>query len=119
MPHEPVLTNQKIPHAPESVRDMAGRLPKQTRYVMESSSVWIGTYRLMTEEMKLDVTLSNPRTTLLIAKSKKKTDKVDAVVLWRTCTAAATSHPAMSVDTMCCRYSGDSLDKAIMFRSAC
>ena len=59
---------------------MAGRLPKQIRYVMESSSVWIGTYRLMTEEMKLDVTLSNPRTTLLIAKSKK-TDKVDAVVL--------------------------------------
>ena len=76
-----ILTNQKIPHTPESVRDMTGRLPKQTRYVMESSSVWIGTYRLMTEEMKLDVTLSNPRTTLLIAKSKKKTDKVDAVVL--------------------------------------
>ena len=76
-----ILTNQKIPHTPESVRDMAGRLPKHTRYVMESSSVWEGTYRLMTEEMKLDVTLSNPRTTLLIAKSKKKTDKVDAVVL--------------------------------------
>ena len=33
-----ILTNQKIPHTPESVRDMAGRLPKQTRYVMESSS---------------------------------------------------------------------------------
>ena len=76
-----ILTNRKIPHMPESVRDMAGRLPKQARYVMESSSVWVGTYRLMTEEMKLDVTLSNPRTTLLIAKSKKKTDKVDAVVL--------------------------------------
>ena len=76
-----ILTNRKIPHTPEAVRGMAGRLPKQTRYVMESSSVWEGTYRLMTEEMKLDVTLSNPRTTLLIAKSKKKTDKVDAVVL--------------------------------------
>ena len=74
-----ILINQKIPHAPESVRDMTGRLPKQTRYV-ESSSVWMGTYRLMMEEMKLDVTLSNPRTTLLIAKSKK-TDKVDALVL--------------------------------------
>ena len=76
-----ILTNRKIPHTPESVRDMAGHLPKQTKYVMESSSVWEGTYRLMTEEMKLDVTLSNPRTTLLIAKSKKKTDRVDAVVL--------------------------------------
>ena len=76
-----ILANRKIPHTPESVMDMAGRLPKQTRYVMESSSVWVGTYRMMAEEMKLDVTLSNPRTTLLIAKSKKKTDKVDAVIL--------------------------------------
>ena len=32
-----ILTNRKIPHTPESVRDMAGHLPKQTKYVMESS----------------------------------------------------------------------------------
>ena len=43
---------------------MVGHLPKQTKYVMESSSVWEGTYRLMTEEMKLDVTLSSPCTQL-------------------------------------------------------
>ena len=76
-----ILLNERIAHTPEAVRGMAGRLPAHTRYVMESSSVWEGTYRLMTEEMGLDVTLSNPLTTLLIAKSKKKTDKVDAVVL--------------------------------------
>ena len=76
-----ILLNEKIPHTPEAVREMAGRLPAGARYVMESSSVWEGTYRMMTEEMGLDVTLSNPYTTLLIAKSKKKTDKVDAVVL--------------------------------------
>ena len=74
-----ILTNRKIPHTPEAVREMADRLPKQTRYVMESALVGEGTYRPMTEEMKLDVTPSNPRTTLLIAKSK--TDKVDAIVL--------------------------------------
>ena len=60
---------------------MAGHLPTHAKYAMESSSVWEGSYRLMTEEMGLDVTLSNPYTTLLIAKSKKKTDKVDVVVL--------------------------------------
>ena len=75
-----ILTNRKIPHAPEAVMEVAGRLPKHARYVMESSSVLEGTYRLMAEEMKLDATLSNLRTTLLIAKSKK-TDEVDAVVL--------------------------------------
>ena len=76
-----ILMNQKIPHTPEAVRSLASRLPSHVRYVMESSSVWEGTYRLMTENLGLDVTLSNPYTTLLIAKSKKKTDKVDAVVL--------------------------------------
>ena len=40
-----ILTNQKVPHMSESVRDMAGRLPKQTRYVMKSSSVWTRTYQ--------------------------------------------------------------------------
>ena len=76
-----ILLNERIAHTPGAVMGLAGRLPAHTRYVMESSSVWEGSYRLMTEELGLDVTLSNPRTTLLIAKSKKKTDKVDAVVL--------------------------------------
>lgn len=48
---------------------------------MESSSVWEGTYRLMTEELGLDVTLSSPYKALLIAKSKKKVGKADVVAL--------------------------------------
>ena len=76
-----ILLNQKITHTPEAVQGMTDRLPPHTKYVMESSSVWEATYRFMTETLGLDVTLSNPHTTLLIAKSKKKTDKVDAVVL--------------------------------------
>ena len=60
---------------------MAGRLPDRAKYILESSSVWEGTCRLMTEGMDHDVTLSNPYTTLLIAKSKKKTNRVDALIL--------------------------------------
>ena len=43
--------------------------------------MWEETYRYMAEDLGLDVILSNPYTTMLIAKSKKKTDKVDAAVL--------------------------------------
>ena len=75
-----IFLNEKISHTPEVVGEMAGRLPNHARYVMEPSSVWGGTYRLVAEELNLDVALSNPYTTLLIAKPKK-TDKVDAVVL--------------------------------------
>ena len=60
-----ILLNEKIPHTPEAVREMAGRLPDHAKYILESSSVWEGSYRLMTEESGLDVTLSNPYTTLL------------------------------------------------------
>ena len=74
-----ILAGRKIPHAPESVRDMAGRPPRQTGCVTEPSSVWEGVCRLTTEGMKLGAAPSNPRTTLLIA--WPKTGKVDAVVL--------------------------------------
>ena len=78
---EKILMNRKIPHTREAIRYEALHLPKHARYVIESSSVWEDTYRYMTEELGLDVIVSNPYMTLLIAKSKKKTDKVDAAVL--------------------------------------
>ena len=56
-------------------------MPPNAKYVLESSSVWRETYRLMTEDMGLDVILSNPYRTKIIAESKKKTDKVDARIL--------------------------------------
>ena len=76
-----VLFNRKIQHTLEAIEMEVDRLPKHAKYVIESSSVWEETYRYMTEDLNLDVILSNPYTTLLIAKSKKKTDKVDAAVL--------------------------------------
>ena len=57
------------------------KLPKNSKYVIESSSVWYKTFLLLRDRMKLDVVLSNPRATKIIAASKKKTDKVDARIL--------------------------------------
>ncbi len=64
----------------KAARELA-KLPAGAKYVMESSSVWYGMYKLLTEKMGLDVMLSNPLATKRIAESKKKTDKVDAVIL--------------------------------------
>ncbi len=50
---------------------------------MESSSVWYGTYRFLTDELGYkNVTLSNPYLTKAIAASKK-TGKIDAMILAR------------------------------------
>ncbi len=48
---------------------------------MESSSIWYGLYRYITDKMGYDVVLSNPWATKIIAASKKKTDKRDAITL--------------------------------------
>ena len=48
---------------------------------MESSSIWYRIFRYMTDELGLDVILSNPYQTKAIAASKKKTDKIDARIL--------------------------------------
>ncbi|MDI1495773.1 MAG: Transposase [Cenarchaeum symbiont of Oopsacas minuta] len=54
---------------------------KNAKIVMESSSVWYGLFRYMTDRLDLDVILSNPYQTKAIAASTKKTDKVDAQIL--------------------------------------
>ena len=74
------LTNRNTPHTRETIRYGAIYLPKRTKYVIEFSSVWESMYHYMTEELGLNVIVSNPYMMLLIAKSKK-TDKVDVVVL--------------------------------------
>ncbi len=76
-----MLLNKKIfnPHA--ILEAELAHMPKNAQYVMESSSVWEGVYNFMTRDLGLDVVLSNPYKTKLIAESKKKTDKVDAFIL--------------------------------------
>ncbi|MDI1495136.1 MAG: Transposase [Cenarchaeum symbiont of Oopsacas minuta] len=51
------------------------------KIVMESSSVWHGLFRYMTDRLDLDVVLLNPYQIKAIAASTKKTDKVDAQIL--------------------------------------
>ena len=75
------LLNKNISSSLAVLKKELARMPKDTRYVIESSSVWEGVYNCMAHDLGLDVILSNPYKTRLIAESKKKTDKVDARVL--------------------------------------
>ena len=72
------LLNKNISSSLDVLKKELARMPKDTQYVIESSSVWEGVYNCMAHDLGLDVILSNPYKTRLIAESKKKTDKVDA-----------------------------------------
>ena len=76
-----VIMDRRVDCDPKTVRKEFAKMPPDSKYVMESSSVWYGMYRLLRDELGLDVMVSNPYTTRLIAESKKKTDKVDARIL--------------------------------------
>ena len=76
-----VLENEKIECDYNIVEKKFAKFPDGAKYVIESSSVWYGMYKFLKEKLNLDVILSNPRSTKVIAASKKKTDKVDALIL--------------------------------------
>ena len=76
-----LLVDKRVENTFEDIQREFSRYPKKTEYVIESSSVWRAVYRFMTEKMGLNVVLSNPYQTWLIAKSKNKTDKRDARAL--------------------------------------
>ena len=71
----------KGPKTTKIIEQKFPALPKNAKYVLESSSVWYGVYRKLAGDLGLDVILSNPYLTRLIAKSKKKTDRFDAHAL--------------------------------------
>ena len=73
--------NKKIQNMREALTGEASKIPSNFKYVIESSSVWEEVYRYMRNELGLDVMLSDPYKTRLIAESKKKTDKVDTLIL--------------------------------------
>lgn len=66
------MMNKKIDNDFDIIEREFSALPKDAKYVLESSSVWYGVYRKLTVELGLDVVLSNPYLTRLIAASKKK-----------------------------------------------
>ena len=76
-----ILQNKRVECNRAAVARAFSKLPADSRFVMESSSVWYGMYRFLTDKLGLDVMLSNPLATKRIAESKKKTDRVDAAVL--------------------------------------
>ena len=62
-----MLLNEKISSSLEVLKKELARMPKNTQYVMESSSVWEGAYNFTAHDLGLDVILSNPYKTRLIA----------------------------------------------------
>ncbi len=76
-----VLSNTRVDNNDDEIRKIFAGIPKNAKCVMESSSVWYGLFRFISDSLKRDVILSNPFETKVIATSKKKTDKVDAQIL--------------------------------------
>ncbi len=76
-----VLSNTRVDNNDDEIRETFAKIPKNAKCVMESSSVWYGLFRFISDSLKRDVILSNPFETKAIATSKKKTDKVDAQIL--------------------------------------
>ena len=72
--------NKKIPSTHEALAGETSKIPSNSKYVIESSSVWEEVYHHMRDKLGLNVMLSDPYKTRLIAESKK-TDKVDALIL--------------------------------------
>ena len=77
-----MILNERVPTVHSIVRKFFARFTTdKIRCVMKSSSVWYGLYMYMTEEADIDVVLSNLYQIKAIAASKKKTDKIDVVIL--------------------------------------
>ncbi len=74
-------SNMKIKNNHAEIRKTFAMIPRDSKYVLESSSVWYGLYRFLTDTLGLNVIVSNPFSTKVIATSLKKTDKVDAQAL--------------------------------------
>ena len=76
-----LLMNKRVENDFGIIEREFSAFPKNAKYVLESSSVWYGIYQKLVGDLGLDVVLSNPYLTRLIAKSKKKTDRFDAHAL--------------------------------------
>ena len=76
-----LLMNKRVENDFGIIEQEFSAFPKNAKYVLESSSVWYGVYQKLVGDLGLDVILSNPYLTRLIAKSKKKTDRFDAHAL--------------------------------------
>ena len=67
-----LLMNSRVENDFGIIEQEFSVFPKNAKYALESSSAWYDTYRKFAGDMGLDMVLSNPCLTRLIAKSKKK-----------------------------------------------
>ena len=81
-----IARNEKIENTQQAIRQALSKIPLSASVVMESSSVWYGVYRFITDVLGYKVVLSNPYLTKAIIPSKKKTDKIDAKIPSRSLT---------------------------------
>ena len=77
-PDGTILSNRKLQNTPAEIQWEFAVMPKGSRRVIESSSVWYEVFRFIRDDLGYETILSNPTQTKAIASSKKKTDKVDA-----------------------------------------
>ena len=73
----------RISNTRDDIHSALSILPKNSKCIIESSSVWYGPLRFMQDELDLDVILSNLHHTKAIAVSKKKTDKIRRTYTFR------------------------------------
>ena len=66
------LLNKKIRNTHASLEMEISRMPKGSKYVIESSSVWEDVYHYMRNELGLDVVLSDPYKTKLEDEASQK-----------------------------------------------
>ena len=76
-----LLMNKRVENDFGVIEQEFSAFPKNAKHVLESSSVWYGVYQKLVRDLDLDVVMSNPYLTRLIAKSKKKADRFDAHAL--------------------------------------
>ena len=88
-----LLMNKRVENDFGIIEQEFSAFPKNAKYVLESSSVWYGVYQKLVGDLGLDVVLSNPYLTRLIAKSKRRPTGL-MLVHWQTCSGEDTSmHP--------------------------
>ena len=80
-PEGSIIEEFTFPNDAEGIHDLASRLTREDRVVMESTgSVWETLYNHL-DERHIPVVLANPLKTKAIASARIKTDKVDARIL--------------------------------------
>ena len=67
-----ITRNEKIENTQQAIRQALSKMPLSASVVMESSSVWYGVYRFITDVLGYKVVLSNPYLTRQLFHQRKR-----------------------------------------------